>query len=86
VAIPFLKYFLRRTYGIVPRKDKLLKSPAQRFIAMIEARAWRDRGTSAARTRSPSEARDVESGPEATCATSPCSNGVVGEDWDGGRS
>jgi hypothetical protein len=60
VAIPFLKYFLRRTDGIMLRKDKLLSSPAQRFIAIIEVRARRDRGTWAARTRSPSEARDVE--------------------------
>ena len=86
MAIPFLKDFLRRTYGIVLRQDKLLSSPAQRFIAMIEARARRDRGTSAARTSSPSEARDVEYGPEATYATSPCPDGVVGEDRDGGRS
>ena len=62
MAIPFLKYFLRRTYGIVLRKNKLLSSPAQRFIAIIEARARRDRSTSAARTRSPSEVRDVELG------------------------
>ena len=60
MAIPFLRYFLRRTYGIVLRKDKLLSSPAQRSIAMIEARARRDRGTSAAGTTIPSEARDVE--------------------------
>jgi hypothetical protein len=58
VAIPFREYFLRRTHGIVLRNHKLLSSPAQRFIAMIEAR--QDRGTSAARTRGPSEARDVE--------------------------
>jgi hypothetical protein len=86
VAISFLKDFLRRTYGIMLRKDKPLSSPAQRFIAIIGARAQRDRGTSAATTRSPSEARDVEEGPEATCATSPCSNGVAGEGRDGSRS
>jgi DNA-binding transcriptional LysR family regulator len=53
VAIPFIKYFPRRTYGIVVRKDKLLSAPAQRFIAMIEARARRDRRPSAARSTPP---------------------------------
>ena len=35
VALPFDRYFPRRTYGIVLRKGKLLPSPAARFIELI---------------------------------------------------
>jgi DNA-binding transcriptional LysR family regulator len=46
LAIPFIKYFPRWTYGIVVRKGKLLSSPARRFVAMIEARTRRRPGES----------------------------------------
>jgi DNA-binding transcriptional LysR family regulator len=47
VAIPFNKYFPKRTYGIVLRKGKLLSSPATRFIELIKGRARRRRPTPA---------------------------------------
>ena len=37
-AIPFNKYFPKRTYGLVLRKGKLLSPPAVRFIELIKAR------------------------------------------------
>jgi DNA-binding transcriptional LysR family regulator len=42
-AIPFNRYFPKRTYGIVQHKGKLLSPPAARFVEMIKARAKRDR-------------------------------------------
>ena len=38
-AIPFSKYFPKRTYGIVLRKSKLLSPAAARFVEMIRAHA-----------------------------------------------
>jgi DNA-binding transcriptional LysR family regulator len=43
VAIPFRKYFPRRTYGIVQLKSKLLAPPALRFIKLMRAHAAADR-------------------------------------------
>jgi LysR family cys regulon transcriptional activator len=37
-AIPFNRYFPKRTYGLVLRKGKLLSPPAVRFIELIKAR------------------------------------------------
>jgi DNA-binding transcriptional LysR family regulator len=37
-AIPFNRYFPKRTYGLVLRKGKLLSPPALRFIELIKAR------------------------------------------------
>ncbi len=59
VAIPFIKYFPRRTYGIVLRKDKLLTSAAQRFVELIAARARRDWASPDSR-RTPPPAGRVE--------------------------
>jgi DNA-binding transcriptional LysR family regulator len=42
-AIPFHRYFPKRTYGIVQHKGKLLAPPAARFVEMIKARAKLDR-------------------------------------------
>jgi DNA-binding transcriptional LysR family regulator len=36
-VIPFQKYFPRRSYGIVVKKDKLLSQAANRFIELIES-------------------------------------------------
>jgi DNA-binding transcriptional LysR family regulator len=55
VAMPFNKYFPRRTYGIVLRKEKLLTSPATRFIEMLEARARRDRRSQGGKSTTASE-------------------------------
>jgi DNA-binding transcriptional LysR family regulator len=44
VAVPFHRYFPRRTYGIVLRKGKILPPPAARFIALIEEHVPRGRG------------------------------------------
>jgi DNA-binding transcriptional LysR family regulator len=38
-AIPFNRYFPRRTYGIVQHKGKLLAPAAARFVEMVKARA-----------------------------------------------
>jgi DNA-binding transcriptional LysR family regulator len=39
VAIPFKKYFPKRTYGIVLRKGKLLSPATARFLELIKSRA-----------------------------------------------
>jgi DNA-binding transcriptional LysR family regulator len=57
VAIRFIKYFPKRTYGIVLHKEKLLSAAANRFIEMLKDRARRDRGLSAARSKTAPEAR-----------------------------
>jgi DNA-binding transcriptional LysR family regulator len=38
-AIPFHRYFPKRTYGIVLHKGKLLAPPAARFVELIKAQA-----------------------------------------------
>jgi DNA-binding transcriptional LysR family regulator len=38
-AIPFHRYFPKRTYGIVQHKGKLLAPPAARFVELIKSRA-----------------------------------------------
>ena len=42
-AIPFHRYFPKRTYGIVQHKGKLLAPPAARFVELIKARAKLER-------------------------------------------
>ena len=42
-AIPFHRYFPKRTYGIVQHKGKLLAPPAARFVELIKARAKPER-------------------------------------------
>ena len=42
-AIPFNRYFPKRTYGIVQHKGKLLAPPAARFVELIKARARPER-------------------------------------------
>ena len=39
VAIPFNRYFPKRTYGLVQRKGKLASTQAVRFIEMLTAQA-----------------------------------------------
>jgi DNA-binding transcriptional LysR family regulator len=42
-AIPFNRYFPKRSYGIVQHKGKLLAPPAARFVELIKARAKQNR-------------------------------------------
>jgi DNA-binding transcriptional LysR family regulator len=42
-AIPFNRYFPKRTYGLVLRKDKMLSPPAARFVELIKDGAKRER-------------------------------------------
>jgi DNA-binding transcriptional LysR family regulator len=42
-AIPFHRYFPRRSYGLVLHKGKLLAPPAARFVELIKARTSQDR-------------------------------------------
>jgi DNA-binding transcriptional LysR family regulator len=48
-AIPFNKYFPKRTYGIVLRKGKLQSPPTVRFLNLIKEGAKRHRGNDAAK-------------------------------------
>jgi DNA-binding transcriptional LysR family regulator len=50
VAIPFSRYFPKRTYGIVLRKGRLLSPAAARFIEMIKVYAAQRSGSVGAPT------------------------------------
>ena len=47
-AIPFARYFPKRTYGIVMRKGRLLSPQAARFIELIKSHAEKRPATAAA--------------------------------------
>jgi DNA-binding transcriptional LysR family regulator len=51
LAIPFGRYFPKRTYGIVLRKGKLLSPAAARFLEVIKIHAGKRAGGASALTR-----------------------------------
>jgi DNA-binding transcriptional LysR family regulator len=58
-AIPFHRYFPRRTYGIVLRKGRLLSLAATRFLELLKARADLPQRTIRRSTAKPEEKGDM---------------------------
>ena len=50
-AIPFNRYFPKRTYGIVLRKGKLLSPPTLRFLELMKTRTKQQRRDGSAKSQ-----------------------------------